>query len=64
MSSYHQTTTRITDSVAIYLPPNVQDTTTAAYNGAATGVVGAAAAGAFGLQKLWQIKIMKQLQED
>ena len=49
MSSYRKTTTRITDSVAIYLPPNVQDTTTAAYTGAATGVVGAAAAGAFGV---------------
>ena len=49
MSSYHNTTTRITDSVAIYLPPNVQDTTTATYTGAATGVIGAAAAGGFGL---------------
>ena len=47
MASYRKTTKRITDSVAIYLPPNVQDTTTAAYTGAATGVVGAAAAGAF-----------------
>ena len=45
MSSYNKTTKRITDSVAIYLPPNVQDTTTATYEGAATGVVGAAAAG-------------------
>ena len=51
MSSYMKTTTRITDSVAIYLPPNVTDTTTAAYTGAATGVVGAAAAGAFGVAK-------------
>ena len=49
MSSYHKTTKRITDSVAIYLPPNVQDTTSASYTGAATGVVGAAAAGAFGV---------------
>ena len=45
MSSYNKTTKRITDSVAIYLPPNVQDTTSATYEGAATGVVGAAAAG-------------------
>ena len=51
MSSYRNTTTRITDSVAIYLPPNVQDTTTASYTGAATGVIGAAAAGGFGLIK-------------
>ena len=49
MSSYNNTTRRITDSVAIYLPPNVQDTTTAAYTGAATGIIGAAAAGAFGV---------------
>ena len=45
------TTRRITDSVALYLPPNVQDTTTASYTGAATGVIGAAAAGAFGIAK-------------
>ena len=51
MSSYRNTTKRITDSVAIYLPPNVQDTTTASYTGAATGVIGAAAAGAFGIAK-------------
>ena len=51
MSSYHKTTKRITDSVAIYLPPNVQDSTTATYTGAATGVIGAAAAGGFGLVK-------------
>ena len=51
LSSYHKTTTRITDSVAIYLPPNVTDSTSAAYTGAATGVVGAAAAGAFDVVK-------------
>jgi len=47
----HKTTTRITDSVAIYLPPNVVDSTTAGYTGAATGIVGAAAAGLFKLNK-------------
>lgn len=41
----YKTTSRITDSVAIYLPPNVTDSTSAAYNGFATGVVGLAAAG-------------------
>ena len=51
MSSYRNTTKRITDSVAIYLPPNVQDTTTASYTGAATGVIGAAAAGMAGIAK-------------
>ena len=35
-----KTTRRITDSVAIYLPPNVTDSTSAAYNGFATGGVG------------------------
>tara|TARA_B110001454_G_scaffold173749_1_gene165068 strand:- start:5145 stop:6353 length:1209 start_codon:yes stop_codon:yes gene_type:complete len=33
-------TTRITDSIAIYLPPNVQDSTTAGYNDMATGMLG------------------------
>ena len=45
MSSYLNTTSRITDSIALYLPPNVADSTSAAYNGFATGVVGMAAAG-------------------
>ena len=39
------TTTRITDSIAIYLPPNVQDKTGATYNNEAeTGIIGMAAA--------------------
>ena len=40
------TTTRITDSVAIYLPPNVKDSTQAQYEGMETGLIGLAAAGA------------------
>ena len=40
-----QTTTRITDSVALYLPPNVQDNTSATYNDLETGIVGLVAAG-------------------
>tara|TARA_B110000285_G_C15028947_1_gene565669 strand:+ start:51 stop:1247 length:1197 start_codon:yes stop_codon:yes gene_type:complete len=40
------TTTRITDSVAIYLPPNVKDSTSASYEGMETGLIGLAAAGA------------------
>ena len=39
-----QTTTRVTDSVAIYLPPNVQDSTGVQYNDMATGMLGYAAA--------------------
>ena len=45
----YRTTTRITDSVAIYLPPNVQNVTSAGYDGFATGVVGLAAAGGVNL---------------
>ena len=40
-----KTTTRITDSVALYLPPNVVDTTSAGYQDNATGIVGLVAAG-------------------
>ena len=39
------TTTRITDSIAIYLPPNIKDSTSVGYNNAEMGVIGAAAAG-------------------
>ena len=45
LAATYKTTTRVTDSVALYLPPNVQDSTSATYNGFATGVVGLAAAG-------------------
>jgi hypothetical protein len=45
MSSVYKTTTRITDSVALYLPPNVKDTTSATYNDASTGIIGLVAAG-------------------
>ena len=43
-SSVMPTTTRITDSIAIYLPPNVQDSTNVEYEGVETGVIGLAAA--------------------
>ena len=42
------TTTRVTDSIAIYLPPNVQDTTSAGYNDMQTGMVGYALTGGMG----------------
>jgi len=46
LASVLPTTTRITDSIAIYLPPNVSDSTTAGYtNEAALGIVGMAALG-------------------
>ena len=45
IASVLPTTTRITDSIAIYLPPNVTDTTGASYsNEAEMGIVGMAAA--------------------
>ena len=40
MSSAFNNTRRISDSVAIYLPPNVEDTTTATYNDSKTGIAG------------------------
>ena len=46
-----KTTTRITDSVAIYLPPNVVDTTAATYNDMQTGMLGFAAAGSLDFMK-------------
>jgi len=45
VNSVYKTTTRITDSVALYLPPNVSDQTSAAYNDASTGIIGLVAAG-------------------
>ena len=46
LASVLPTTSRITDSIAIYLPPNVSDSTTAGYtNEAALGIVGMAALG-------------------
>ena len=45
VSAKFKTTSRITDSVALYLPPNVQDNTTAGYNDMSTGIVGLVAAG-------------------
>ena len=43
-SSVMPTTTRITDSIALYMPADVKDTTSATYNGAEMGVLGLAAA--------------------
>jgi len=40
VSSAFNNTRRITDSVAIYLPPNVEDTTSATYNDSKTGIAG------------------------
>ena len=45
------TTTRISDSVAIYLPPNVQDNISATYNDVSTGMLGFAAASGLNFSK-------------
>ena len=42
LSSIRKTTTRIKDSIALYLPPNVVDTTTASYEDTPTGILGVA----------------------
>ena len=44
-SAQFPTTTRITDSIALYLPAAVQDNTQAGYDGAETGILGLIAAG-------------------
>jgi|TARA_R110001592_G_C13162186_1_gene749022 hypothetical protein len=51
IASKAQTTTRVSDSVAIYLPPNVQDNLGATYNDMQTGMLGYAAAGALDFSK-------------
>jgi hypothetical protein len=47
IDSKTQTTRRITDSIALYLPPGVRDTTTAEYENMSTGLVGQFAAKGF-----------------
>ena len=51
-NTINPTTTRITDSVAIYLPPNIKSDVVAKYNASAMGAVGmlAASGGAFAEQ--------------
>ena len=43
VSSFRKTTTRIKDSIALYLPPNVTDSTSAEYADTPTGLLGKAA---------------------
>ena len=44
VGSLYNSTRRISDSVSMYLPANIEDTTSAAYNDSATGIVGFLAA--------------------
>ena len=45
MSARNNLTKRISDSVTLYMPPNIQDTLNATYNSMATGLAGALMAG-------------------
>jgi hypothetical protein len=49
MAAQHKTTTRITDSVAMYLPANVKDDTAVQYQGFETGMAGFLALGGKGI---------------
>ena len=49
MEAQHKTTTRITDSVAMYLPANVQNDTSVQYQGFETGMAGFLALGGKGI---------------
>ena len=53
LGKYRKTTKRIKDSIALYLPANVQDTTAATYQDAATGVLGYGLQQAFQMGKQW-----------
>jgi hypothetical protein len=50
IDSVKQTTKRITDSIALYLPANVRDTTSAEYENSNTGILGFAAGAGIDLQ--------------
>jgi len=54
LASSWNPTTRITDSVAIYLPPNVQDNYTTTYNATSTGMIGFLAASAGAATRAYQ----------
>ena len=53
LSSYHKTTSRITDSIALYLPPNVQSDYSVSYNAHRTGMLGFLAASGGGIIGAW-----------
>ena len=54
LASVLPATKRITDSVAIYLPPNVQDNTSATYSDSQTGMVGFALLGGLKMSNEFQ----------
>jgi len=54
LSSVRKTTTRIKDSIALYLPANVVDTTSAVYEDTPTGILGVAATDLISTGKAFQ----------
>ncbi len=58
-----ETTKRIMQSVAIYLPPNVQDNYTTTYNASATGIIGFLAASGITGTKAFQDKDFDKVSE-
>jgi len=53
MESWHPTTTRISDSIALYLPANITSDLTASYPGAEMGLIGFALASGFDFMQNW-----------
>jgi hypothetical protein len=63
LGKYRKTTKRIKDSIALYLPANVQDTTAATYQDAATGVLGWGLNEAILMGKQWKEEDFEGLAE-
>jgi hypothetical protein len=53
MEKWHPTTTRITDSIALYLPANISSDLTAQYDDASQGLIGMAMASGFDFKQNW-----------
>jgi hypothetical protein len=60
LGSVRKTTTRIKDSIALYLPANVADTTSATYEDSPTGMLGVAAADIIRFGGATELKILNQ----
>ena len=53
MEKWHPTTTRITDSIALYLPANITSDLSATYDDATQGLIGMAMASGFDFKQNW-----------
>ena len=56
-------TTRVSDSIALYLPPNIEDSYTATYNAHQTGMLGFLASAGLKGMKAWKDQNMRALAE-